>query len=169
MTTQRDQREQRPTGQPAAPPRSRGVGIAALVISIVGLGVASYLTYTHFTQTGPAFCSANSVVNCVEVTTSPESMIFGIPVAVLGLPFFVAMIALCLPPVWRARSSAVHLLRFAVVAVGVLFVVYLVCAELLLIGAICEYCTAVHILTLVLFVLVTTVELRRHRSVPAAE
>lgn len=144
--------------------RSRGAGLAALLISIAGLGVASYLTWAHYTQTGPAFCPANSVVNCVLVTTSPESVLFGIPVAVLGLPFFVAMIALTVPPAWRAQSNAVHMVRLAVVTVGLLFVVYLVSAELILIKAICEWCTSVHVFTLALFILVVTVEVRRYRS-----
>jgi uncharacterized membrane protein len=148
----------------AAPARSRGAGIAALLISVVGLGLASYLTYTHYTETGPAFCPANAVVNCLQVTTSPESSVFGIPVAVLGLPFFVAMVVLTLPPLWNARAGAVHLVRLAAVTVGLLFVIYLVCAELLLIGAICEWCTGVHVLTLALFILVVTVEWKRYRS-----
>ena len=44
-------------------------------------------------------CSDTGAINCTKVTTSPQSVIFGIPVAVLGLAYFVPMIALCLPVV----------------------------------------------------------------------
>ena len=37
-------------------------------------------------------CSDKGLMNCEEVTTSPQSMVFGIfPVAVLGLAFYVFM------------------------------------------------------------------------------
>jgi len=40
------------------------------------------------------------------------------------------------------------------VVVGILFVLYLVYAELFSIGAICLWCTSVHVITFALFVLI---------------
>ena len=53
---------------------------------------------------------------------------------------------------WRSRRPEVRLGRLAVTAVGVLFVAWLVYAELFTLDAICLWCTGVHILTFLLFV-----------------
>jgi len=84
------------------------------------------------------------------VTTSTWSRLGGIPVAVLGLAYFAVMTLLVLPSVWRR-----HLLdpvRVAGAAAGMAMVIYLLWAELFRVGAICLWCTAVHVCTLGLFV-----------------
>jgi uncharacterized membrane protein len=48
----------------------------------------------------------------------------------------------------------VHWARLASVIVGIVFVLYLIWAELFRINAICLYCTGVHILTFILFALI---------------
>jgi uncharacterized membrane protein len=125
-----------------------------LVVSIVGLGVAAYLTYEHFTAGTTLACPNTGVVNCAKVTGSEYSKVFGIPVALLGLGFFAGMTVLSLPPTWRTSSPWPSRLRLAGVLVGVVFVCYLIWAELFQINAICLWCTVVHGLTLVLFALV---------------
>ena len=125
-----------------------------LVVSIVGLGVAAYLTYEHFTAGTTLACPNTGVVNCAKVTSSEYSKVFGIPVALLGLGFFAGMTVLSLPPMWRTSSPWPSRLRLAGVLVGVVFVCYLIWAELFQINAICLWCTVVHGLTLVLFALV---------------
>jgi uncharacterized membrane protein len=139
--------------------------IGTLLLSVAGLAVAVYMTISHYTENATLICTANGVVDCAAVTSSAESMIFGIPVAVLGLVFFVPMVALTTPWAWRSELPAVRWLRLGGVIVGLLFVVYLVTVELGVIGKICEWCTSVHIITLVLFALILTAELR---SKPAA-
>jgi uncharacterized membrane protein len=114
-----------------------------------------YLTITHYTDTAPAGCPVNSTINCTKVTTSPESIIFWIfPVAVLGLAFYVFMVAVNSPWAWRANLPVIRWSRLAGVITGIVFVLYLVYAELFKINAICEYCTGVHIITFILFGLV---------------
>ncbi|MFG1625586.1 vitamin K epoxide reductase family protein [Kribbella sp. NPDC049227] len=129
-----------------------------LGLSIAGVAVAAYLTYEHFTAGSTLACPDTGVVNCLKVTSSEYSAVFGIPVALLGLGFFVAMTVLCLPQMWRAASPWPGRVRLAAVVVGVLFVFYLVWAELFQIDAICLWCTVVHALTLVLFGLVVVRE-----------
>jgi uncharacterized membrane protein len=127
---------------------------ATLVVSIAGLAVAAYLTYEHFTAGTTLACPETGVVNCAKVTSSQYSKILGIPVALLGLGFFVGMTALSVPPLWRTSSPWPGRLRLAAVLVGVVFICYLIWAELFQINAICLWCTVVHALTLVLFALV---------------
>lgn len=125
-----------------------------LAVSIAGLAVAAYLTYEHFTAGTTLACPDTGVVNCLKVTSSQYSKLFGIPVALLGLLFFAGMTALSLPPFWRTSSPWPGRLRLGAVLVGVVFVCYLIWAELFQIDAICLWCTVVHALTLVLFALV---------------
>jgi uncharacterized membrane protein len=95
------------------------------------------------------------VVNCAKVTTSPESMIFGVfPVAVLGLAFYVFMVAVNSPWSWRPGMPLIRIARLAGVLTGIVFVLYLVYVELIQVDAICEYCTGVHLITFALFGLV---------------
>ena len=132
-----------------------GLAFTTMVVSLLGLADAAYLTYQHFSEsTSFAGCSESGAVNCVAVTTSPESHVFGIPVAVLGLAFFVFMVAINSRWGWKAPWAAVHWARLASVVVGIVFVLYLIWAELFRINAICLYCTGVHILTFILFALI---------------
>jgi uncharacterized membrane protein len=120
---------------------------------MAGLGVSIYLTIAHFTETALAGCSESGLVNCTKVTTSPQSYVFGIPVAVLGLAFYLFAVAAMSPWAWRSSRREVHIVRLASTVVGIGFVLYLIYAELFIIGSICLYCTSVHVLTFVLFAL----------------
>ncbi len=127
--------------------------LATFVLALAGLGVSIYLTIAHFTESALAGCSESGLVNCTKVTTSAQSYVFGIPVAVLGLAFFVFAVAIMSPWAWQAARREIHLARIASLVVGIGFVLYLIYAELFIIGSICLYCTSVHAITFVLFVL----------------
>ncbi len=136
-------------------PTLRWQPVATLLLSIVGLGIATYLTVTHYDKVA-LVCSDNGAINCAKVTSSPQSVIFGIPVAMLGLAFFVPMIALCLPVAWRSADRRIHLARLALAVTGVGMIIYLIIAELFLIKAICLWCSGVHLVTFILFVIIVT-------------
>ena len=139
-----------PAARTAVP---RWLQLTTFLLALAGLGVSIYLTVAHFTEKALFACSENGLVNCTKVTTSPQSYAFGIPVAVLGLAFFVAAVALMSPWAWRSPRREVHLIRLASVVVGIGFVLYLLYAELFIIGSICLYCTSVHAITFLLFAL----------------
>jgi uncharacterized membrane protein len=126
----------------------------AFVLALAGLGVSAYLTYAHYTESALAGCTETTgVVNCGKVTTSAQSVVFGIPVAVLGLAFYVFLVAIMNPWAWMIRRREVGMIRLASMVVGIGFVLYLLYAELFDIGSICLYCTSVHVITFILFVL----------------
>jgi uncharacterized membrane protein len=125
----------------------------SLVFCLLGLGLSAYLTYAHFTSANALACPDSGTINCIRVTTSPQSMLFGVvSVAVAGLAYFAGMTALCLPVAWRSGSALLRWLRLAGGIVGVVMVCYLIYVELLVVGAVCLYCTAVHVVTFLLFV-----------------
>ena len=127
----------------------RWVAPSTVALAAVGLALSAYLTVEHFRDPGTLACPATATVNCARVTTSAQATLLGVPVAVLGVVFFAAMVLVCLPVAWRdLRLTRV---RAALAGVGVGFVVYLVYAELFLVGSICLWCTAVHAVALALF------------------
>jgi uncharacterized membrane protein len=148
--------------------------LATFVLSLIGLGVSIYLTIAHFDTKVVLLCAAKGIVNCEEVTTSPESVVFGIfPVAVLGLAFYVFLTAINSPWAWRwqqrgpawlegmvrrarlgSLDATIRWVRLGSLIVGMGFVLYLVYAELIQIGAICLWCTSVHLTTFLLFSLI---------------
>jgi uncharacterized membrane protein len=149
------QAAQVPGGRSDVPPAPAWLRWTTLILSLIGLGVSIYLTYEHFTSNTLAGCAESGTVNCTKVTTSAQSVVFGIfPVAVLGLAFFVFMVAANSPLGWQWNRPAFRWLRLGSVVVGIGFVLYLVYAELFQIQAICLYCTSVHIITFLLFVLI---------------
>jgi uncharacterized membrane protein len=136
------------------PGRRPGCGGSTFALAILGLAASAYLTYTHYTDSALAGCTETSgAINCGKVTTSPQSIVFGIPVAVLGLAFYVFLVAIMSPWAWRSGRREIALTRLLSLVAGIGFVLYLLYAELFQIRAICAYCTSVHIITFLLFVL----------------
>ena len=131
---------------------------ATTAMSLIGLAVSIYLTIVHYSSSVSLACSASGTINCEKVTSAPQSMLLGRPVALWGAVYFVLVTAVCLPWAWQSPSRELRLLRIALVVAGIAFALRLVYAELFEIDAICLWCTAVHIDTLALFgaVLVAT-------------
>jgi uncharacterized membrane protein len=138
--------------RPAGPPL--WLQLTSLVLAILGLGVSIYETYGEFHGARLAGCPSggHGTFDCSAVLTSPEAKVFGvIPVAVLGIVFYVFVVAIMTPWAWRMQRREVAWLRLGSMIVGMGFVVYLLYAELYQIGEICEYCTGVHVITFLLF------------------
>jgi uncharacterized membrane protein len=152
-----------------APPVTAGpplwLQIVSLVLAILGLAISAYETYAHFNGSHLAGCSAKAggTFDCTAVITSPQSMVFNvIPVAILGVVFYVFAIVIFSPWAWRLedvrlfgpvhiRRRDVSLVRLGSMIVGMGFAVYLIYAEIVQIGQACEYCSGVHLVTFLLF------------------
>jgi uncharacterized membrane protein len=133
-----------------------------LPLALIGLALASYLTYAHYNTSVVLSCPESGHINCVKVTTSSQSEIFGhIPVALTGLLYFVVMVALVSPWAWRAANPWVWRLRLAGAIAGVGMVCYLVYVEAFQLKAICLYCTGVHVITFLLFLAILAAYLFR--------
>jgi uncharacterized membrane protein len=127
------------------------VPVTSLSLSLVALAIASYLTVTHYSDPTALACPDTGIVNCTLVTTSSWSVVLGVPLAVLGLAWAVVMTGLTVPWSWRAAASWVDGARLLVSGAGAAMVLYLVYVELFRIGAICLWCTAMHITAVSLF------------------
>jgi uncharacterized membrane protein len=151
----------------AEPADPRWPWLIGLILCGLGLGVSIYLTYAHYSATPLDACPDKGIINCAKVTTSVYSHILGVPVAVLGLVFFVGMIPLQLPAAWRSRWWPIRYGRLGASVIGVGMILWLVYAELFKLDSICLYCTSVHVLTFLLFVVVAlgTVATASHEPV----
>jgi uncharacterized membrane protein len=132
----------RPNSTPSVP----GWTIASsFALSLAAFGIASYLTVAHYADPAALACPDNSVVNCGLVTTSSWSVIMGVPVALIGLIWGAAMTVLTSPWLWHRSSTVIDGVRLAAAGMGVATVLYLVYVELFRIGAICLWCSAIHV------------------------
>lgn len=145
----------------AAPRWARATSLA---LALAAVAVASYLTITHYTDPTALACPDTGVVNCTLVTTSSWSVIFGVPVAVLGLVWSLVMTGLTVPWAWQAGRGWIRRARMALAGLGAAMVLYLVYVELFRIGAICLWCTAIHVLAVSLFGVVMAAGATRRRD-----
>ena len=140
---------------------SRWVRLAAPLLYLAELGMSLYLTIAHYNAREILACPETGIMNCAKVTESPQSAILGVPVALLGLLYFAAIGPLHLPAAWRSESSLLRRARVGAAVAGILMVLYLTYTELFTLDALCLWCTAVHTITFLLFVvtLVGTVQM----------
>lgn len=124
------------------------------ILSLAGLADSIWLTIVHYNTSVTLACPATSAINCEKVITSPQSVVFGIPVAVLGLAFYMFLAVVNSPWAWRMTWPPVRWARVGSMVVGIVFVLYLVYTELFTIRSICLWCTSVHVITFALFVLI---------------
>lgn len=130
----------------------RHLRLAGIVLAVLGLGVAAYLTYVHYEGVRPV-CGLGG--NCEKVQTSEWSKLGGVPVALLGLLGYAAILASLLIDREEALMAGA---LFALVGFG--FSAYLTYRELFSIDAICPWCVASAVL-MTLLAAITTVRLLR--------
>lgn len=140
-------------GRAAGRTRPAWLAPTSIALSIAGLLVSAYLGIEHVTDNATLACSVGAF-DCATVTTSEWSTFLGIPMAFLGLAFFVVALALCWPAVWRHGGAWLDRARLGWLTVGLAMALYLVWAELFRIHAICLWCTVVHIVTFLLWVVI---------------
>jgi uncharacterized membrane protein len=126
---------------------ARTLRIAMIVLTVLGIALASYLTYIHYAGIKP-LCGTNGG-GCEIVQTSQYSELVGVPVALIGLLGYVAILGSLLLP--ESETSRLATVVFTVVGCG--FSAYLTYRELFSIHHICEYCVSSAVLVTILMVL----------------
>jgi uncharacterized membrane protein/glutaredoxin len=134
--------------------------IAIPVLSVIGLGVAIYLTYVE-TQSVQAICGP--VGDCNAVQSSSYSKVWGIlPVGLLGAAGYIAILAAWFAgrQRWGWLSKYAPVALFGMALFGTIFSIYLTYLELFVIYAVCIWCvsSAIIITLLLLFSLNSTLK-----------
>ena len=124
--------------------------MAAVALSLAGVGISIYLTVLHYAGVTPA-CPESGPVNCEAVLTSSYSVIAGttIPTSAAGIAWFGVSALL-----WSWRAGPLHLVWSAI---GLATALYLVFVELVVIRVICLWCTAAHVLVFAIALIAVTV------------
>jgi uncharacterized membrane protein len=123
----------------------RRLQIAIVVLCVLGLLVAGYLTYVHYAGV-KVLCVASG--GCETVQASKYAKLAGVPVAVLGLIGYLLILASV-----AVRGELARAAGFAIALVGFGFSAYLTYRELFTIHAICQWCVASAVLMTALVVL----------------
>ena len=141
--------------------RERGA-VAMVAMAVAGIAIAAYLTTVHYAKI-PLVCTTGGVVNCSAVTSSRFSVVPGtqLPITIPGMLWFLVsggMAVVALAAAWRARPEPdrLRLAHLLWGAAGLLFVLYLVYDEIVQLHKICEWCTVIHVLTLLTFLIALT-------------
>jgi uncharacterized membrane protein len=112
----------------------RRLRVAAFVLTVLGIGVAGYLTYIHYAGIDPV---CNIAHGCIKVQSSKYAELAGVPVALLGLVGYVTILAALVVDGELGRLAAA-----LTALVGFGFSAYLTYRELFTIDAICQWCVA---------------------------
>ena len=112
-------------------------------LALLGLAISAYLTWVHYAGIVP-ICTGIS--DCERVQSSDYAELMGIPVAVLGVVGYLALLG----SLW-VRVELTALFSYLAVA----FSAYLTWAELVRIDAICQWCVVSALTTLAIAVLAT--------------
>jgi len=122
-----------------------------IILSIIGLVVSLYLVKNHYADpTKGSLCDMSESISCSLVNTSTFSELFNVPVALLGVLWFLVLIIFS----WKAlkKDGALLAMMLGWGILGILFVIYFVIAEIIL-RSICPFCTLVHVIVIAIFIL----------------
>jgi uncharacterized membrane protein len=137
--------------QPVAVPfevQARNRRLVITILSVLGLFVAGYLTWSHYSGE-PVYCGGSN--SCELVNSSRFAYLGPIPVALIGLTGYVIILVLSLIPTKEDRTWPL-LLIFAGALIGVILQWYLFYIEVFVLRAICYWCvTSQAIITLIFF------------------
>jgi uncharacterized membrane protein len=117
----------------------------AVLAALLGLGISGYLTYVHYAGIEP-ICAASG--GCEKVQSSSYADVAGVPVALLGLIGYAAILVAVLLPGEPARMAA-----SSMALVGLGFSLYLTYLEVFEIDATCQWCVGSAVVMTVLAVL----------------
>ena len=122
-----------------------------IVLALAGIGIAGYLTYVHYEELSP-LCGTGG---CERVQNSRYAKLAGVPVPLLGLIGYVAILASLF-----VRGELGRLATAVMAYGGFAFSVYLTYLELFEIDAICQWCVGSAVV-MTLIAIVSTIRVLR--------
>jgi len=123
--------------------------LALLLISLLGFIDAGYLTAKHFQGETPT-CSL--IKGCDIVTTSQYAEIFGVPVALLGVLYYLTIFILSLIYLDTQNKQVLKIIP-GLTVLGLAASIYFVILQLFVIKALCLYCLGSALTSTALFIL----------------
>ena len=137
---------------------SEPIWLVSVLLVLAGAVDSAYLAFLKFTGTVAA-CS--NIGDCEAVNNSKYAEIGGIPLALLGLLGYLAILAfLVLETRFPSWKEGLHLSIFGFTLAGTIYSAYLTYIEIAVLHAICPYCVVSAVVMLLLFV-ISIMRLRR--------
>jgi len=118
-----------------------------IALTAVGLGVAGYLTYVHYSGATPV-CSIKGNP-CSQVQKSQYSKLAGVPVALIGLIGYILILGSLL----AREGERARFVTTGLTLGGFGFSAYLTYRELFTLHKICEWCVSSAVIVTVLMIL----------------
>ena len=122
-----------------------------IALTVIGLLVSIYMTIYKVTN-NESMCIGSS--GCSEVNASRYSEVNGIPVALLGVVGYSAILALLFleqrPGIFQQNGS---MMFFGISLIGFLFTLYLIYLEVALIKAYCPFCLTSQAVMSIIFII----------------
>ena len=125
--------------------RDRNIYKLLIVLSVVGIFLASFLFYNYLAKPKVEICTISDRVNCDAVTKGELATFLGVPVSLVGLIGYVIII---ISSVLKNRKIIFWMALF-----GTVFCFRLTYLELFVVKVICPVCLACQIDMLLLFFL----------------
>ena len=125
------------------------VAVFILLMSVIGFADATFLTAKHYLG-GPLPCSI--FTGCEEVTTSSYSVIMGIPVALFGACYYLAIMLLALVYIDRGSKVVIRLIAL-LTPLGFIASLWFLYLQFVVIKALCLYCMISALTSSILFIL----------------
>jgi len=124
--------------QTQPPPQTvpRWLIAAILIISFIGFIDATYLTVEHYSG---GVINCNILKGCDQVTTSKYSFILGIPVALLGSIYYLAMFIAAILYLDRKNLRVIRAASWFSIS-GFIFSIWFTAVQAFIIKAYCQYC-----------------------------
>jgi uncharacterized membrane protein len=121
----------------------------SLLLGVVGAGIGAYLVWIHY-DIEALVCGLG---DCETVQTSSYATVVGIPIAILGLLMYLALLALTAIRLLRpAQLVPASMAALAITAAGTLYSAWLTWVEVEVLEAICQWCVASAIVTTLMLV-----------------
>ena len=123
---------------------------AMIALTVIGLGVATYLTVVHYVGFSALACTGGhgGHSSCQTVQSSQWSKLAGVPVALIGLLGYIAILGSLFV---RDRDDT-RLATLGLTTIGFGFSAYLTYREAASIHAYCEWCLSSAVIMTILFV-----------------
>ncbi len=124
------------------------LSIASLILGFLGFLDATYLTILHYKNAFPP-CTVTG--SCETVLTSQYSIIFGVPISLLGSLFYLTVIAFSLAVLLDKRKIFAHGL-FLTAFSGLFVSAVLFFVQFFILQAFCQYCLLSEVISLAIFI-----------------
>jgi uncharacterized membrane protein len=123
--------------------------IPALALSFLGFIDAAYLTIVHYRSQVP---NCSIVKGCDVVTTSQFSAVGGVPIALFGALFFLALSFFAILIITHPHKRWIKWFSIAAIA-GFFVSILLFLIQLIIVKAFCQYCIGSEIISLLIYIL----------------